>query len=694
MSRFCMLLSLIWLAIIWFLTSDPSVSLDFPEGQKVSVRQVVDRPGHFHLEVIPKEAAKCFTSMTIGGVSLFPMEWLVANVSSSVPLGESEIVDFPRFFELLPKLFLVARITLALLPICLLMFFGGMRHVMPIVKQRCGRKTFVVTSVLTTVFSLPEPIVDSVPGLDSSWGWFLSRFAFRNVFGSDVVFTYGPLGFLLNPQDSWGCVTVALMFNVIFCVLWLSLLLNIFNQSFQGRKVACLLLASSVISVAMEWKWVLLAVLYAAVPVMFSVQLGKERLWNWIIAGVLAAVVSLMKFSSLTIVLGTQCFCLISYAFKFRFRALRDVTIFVAVFAVSFAMLSVICFSSLNALIAWIRGSLATASGYNLYMVAEKPWFELLVPVALLLFFFSSVGWRRSLLFVPILFLTAKYAWVRQTCGPMAYSLALLSAVCLLNGCNNVCRVVGLTIVAFFLNTALALPSALSGLADIQSAVGFKPRALYRTLTLKESVAASFARSKACVVKWKVPAHWRERIGTNSVVFLPHEHAPAMADPTLKLIPLPTLQLYSACHPYLDELNATFFADHVPDFIVCEISAGACGNFINYPRMWKALLEHYECIGHEGRFALLKPRGTPRIAPEESITLADDLTIFEKFRGVFVRNPIEYAELVGKDGRRTRIQFVRGNQRIAFPLAWIPIDDDEMLAVLLGKNGCVATIDL
>lgn len=150
--------------------------------------------------------------------------------------------------------------------------------------------------------------------------------------------------------------------------------------------------------------------------------------------------------------------------------------------------------------------------------------------------------------------------------------------------------------------------------------------------------------------------------------------------------------MYSACHPYLDELNAAFFAKHTADFIVCEVSAGACGNFINYPRTWKALLENYECIGSEGRFALLKPRAEPRTVTGESIILPSGLTLFERFRGVFLRNPIEYLELVGKDGRRTRCRFVHGNQGVSFPLAWIPIDDDEMLKIVSGFEGTVSAI--
>ncbi len=687
------LLALAWFAGVLLLLPEPRVSLAFPEGEKAEVRQLVNDSGHMYLEVKPKTAAANFTYMTIAGISVFPRDWVVASVASTVPLGESEVVDFPRFFDLLPKLFLLARIAIAAFPLCLVLLFALFKYGFPLLRKRGGRRTFLVVLFVTTALSLPEPIADFAQGLDTSWSWFLCHFAFQNVFGSDVVFTYGPLGFLLNPQASWACVLCSLAVNLLFVVLWVRLLLRVYAIGSAGRAAAWFLIASTLIPMTMEWRWTLLSVLYAAVPVFLAEDEGEHALVEWCVAGSLAAFVSLMKFSSLTIVLGSQTFCIAAVAMRLRKKALRSAFVFGVSFSVVFTLFAICCFSSFGAFVAWIRGSLATASGYNLYMVAEKPWFELLFPVAIGLGFLMTSGWRNCILFAPILFFTAKYAWVRQTAGPMAYVAAILAAVCLLRNGNALRRTSGLFVVALALNVALALPTALSGLSDMQSLSGLKPLALYHTLTLRKTVSESLKRSAEGVSSCRLPSSWRDKIGDGSLAFIPQGHAPAMADPTLNLIPLPSLQLYSACHPYLDELNAAFFAKRAADFIVCEISAVACGNFINYPRTWKALLENYECIGHEGRFALLKPRAAQRTAPGESITLPSDLALFEKLRGVFLRNPIEHAELVGRDGTRTRIQLVRGNQGVPFPLAWIPHDDDEMLSILLGNEGGVTKIE-
>lgn len=139
------------------------------------------------------------------------------------------------------------------------------------------------------------------------------------------------------------------------------------------------------------------------------------------------------------------------------------------------------------------------------------------------------------------MFFTAKYAWVRQTVGPMAYVAAILASVCLLQNGNALRRTFALFVVALALNVALALPTALSGLSDMQSLSGLKPFALCHTFALRKSVSESLKRSAEGVESCRLPSDWRCRIGGGSVAFVPQEYAPAMADPTLKIVPIPSL---------------------------------------------------------------------------------------------------------------------------------------------------------
>lgn len=66
-----------------------------------------------------------------------------------------------------------------------------------------------------------------VPGLDSSWVFALNHFAHGpELFGRDLVFTYGPLGFLAVPQNIGSNLVLAAAVHIgVWCLLVYLLLL-------------------------------------------------------------------------------------------------------------------------------------------------------------------------------------------------------------------------------------------------------------------------------------------------------------------------------------------------------------------------------------------------------------------------------------------------------------------------------------
>lgn len=66
-----------------------------------------------------------------------------------------------------------------------------------------------------------------VPGLDSSWVFALNHFAHGpELFGRDLVFTYGPLGFLAVPQNIGSNLVLAAAVHIgVWCLLLYLLLL-------------------------------------------------------------------------------------------------------------------------------------------------------------------------------------------------------------------------------------------------------------------------------------------------------------------------------------------------------------------------------------------------------------------------------------------------------------------------------------
>lgn len=690
---FCCLLSVIWAAMIFLL---PEIQVGFIFGNgvgKVSVEHIVDSSGGFHIKVQPKEAAAKIEYMTIAGIPVFSKEWLVYNVSSTVPLGESEVVNFPRFFGLLSKLFKLARYLLAFVPVSIILLWCMARSLFPLLKQRCGRRGFTVFLVLSALLALPAPIVDFEPGLDPSWSWLLCRHAFQNVFGSETVFTYGPLGFLLAPQASLGCAISALILNFVFVAVWIVLLMRIYNDSNAGRGAAWLLIATTVIPITMEWRWISLVVASVAAPLFLQKERVRYDEIHWAIAGGLSAMVCMMKFSSLTIVLGSHVFIFTAMILKRKNEVIRRILIYGLSFVFVFLTISIVCFASVSAWGNWVRGSIATASGYNLYMVVEKPWIELMIPALVFMLFWRGAGWRNCILFMPIFFLTAKYAWVRQSALPMIYISSVLMAICYIRRIRHVRWCFSLIVFALILNVAPKLPWAMSGLSSLPPIIGLNPCSLINSLILPVEVEQSLVRSMKAVEVIKMPQNWRERIGGGSVAFMPYEHGFAMADETIKIKLLPSVQLYSACHPVLDELNADFFRNQIPDFVICEVNAPWSGWFIGYPRTWKAFLENYGFTGEEyGKYLLMSKRENPRKAEGKSVICPDELSFADKAVGIFFRRNVEYMTLVSNEGNTMRCQFIRGNQGVPFPLEWMPFDEEDIRAILKGGKGRVKSV--
>ena len=102
----------------------------------------------------------------------------------------------------------------------------------------------------------------------------------------------------------------------------------------------------------LEWRLVVLACLLSALPLVLPSGKGNSvrAMCSLALAGAFLAVNSLVKFTSLTAVLGTQVFCLAWLAFSDRAQALRRVGAFAVSFAAVFAVLSSFFFPPLATL--------------------------------------------------------------------------------------------------------------------------------------------------------------------------------------------------------------------------------------------------------------------------------------------------------------------------------------------------------
>ena len=173
-------------------------------GDKVSFVLPLDA-SHFYFTLPHRDEPYLVTGICISGFNVFSSNWIAGNIAPrgdvyaaensarkdgdplyiSSGAGHDEL-DYVRFFDLLPRLFRLARLCLALAPLVLFGVFLAAMFVARRAKVVDRPVVFASVLVVFSLMSLPNPIWASSPGLDSSWTWFLCHFAWSLVFGSEV----------------------------------------------------------------------------------------------------------------------------------------------------------------------------------------------------------------------------------------------------------------------------------------------------------------------------------------------------------------------------------------------------------------------------------------------------------------------------------------------------------------------------
>ena len=358
-----------------------------------------------------------------------------------------------------------------------------------------GHRLFAFALVSLTLLSLPDPVFPVRPGLDYSWQWMLNQLAFTQEWGDSVVFTYGPLGWLLCPSGRWTTVLVAVAVNIGFCVLWIWSVQRVYLSSEDGKVVAWgLVLSMFFPQMSMEWRWVVLAIVMTRA--------------SWRVAGIVAAMLMFMKFSQVLVVVGTQVFLLVA-------DRKRRVSCYVIGFLVMFVLLSALLFPSPAALWNWMAGSFQVVFGYNRHMLVERTSVELMLPIVA---FLALVNRPRHFLAViplaPLLYCTAKYNWVRQGIEPFLYALMVADAF-LMGKFMHSRRRFAITAVLFLLiGYGLTWPRyfAANGTYYVFP-FGVNPMGIVRTVAMPFSMREERSRSKLLLEESKLPANIRRLVG-------------------------------------------------------------------------------------------------------------------------------------------------------------------------------------
>lgn len=593
-----------------------------------------------------------------------------------------------------------------------------------------GVVLFAVVWIYTA--SLTVPFAYAMPGttIDSSHrfgGNYFANEGFR--YGSDLIFTFGPLEYLIYPENTGHHVAVA---NLVRGALWLVLLayLLLLQELGASGLWKSLLLMLAIIAAR---NMLLNTLDYYAMAVLIVVvvyTIERPEAWfGYVFMIVITGVLALTKFSAcilagltVGIFLAARC----GWPPKLPSRKERALPVAVLLAAPAAFLLYD---PSIRALFDYFYGSLQLSSGYSEAMSLPTPAADLAYAVVLGSLFLGGVAiaviqrtlpWTAALMLLALYWVNFKHGFVRSDNSTLidehttvAYCFEIILAallICLLRGRPR--AILGYA-AAFPVFAILAL-SALNLHWTVWSGAFWSSahnRQMAAGLVHWTATAARIREEERKVDEFdRLPEAFRKRLDASTAAVFPWELVYARPG-HFKLQPLYTMQSYSAYTEYLDRKTAERIraARDRTEYILFEWkSIDDRHPLLDVPQTWTAIVDNYrlEEIG-DGKL-LLKRRDTPLTheqvflkqislpigpwidLPRTTTELWGRIHIPYSFAGklreTFYKADAIYLAVGDSNNMTTRFRIVPGVLSHEFPLSSLPTDFVSLVDILKSQR--------
>lgn len=469
--------------------------------------------------------------------------------------------------------------------------------------------------IMMMLFSVPAKAFRNIgTGLDASWAYALNDYIHRGIiWGRDVVFTYGPLGFLIVPENVGNNMLLS-------CIFWLGMLCIHCRMLYQmlfkngGMIYHKMVLISSALLYAlsdMETEYYLCYLGLLAILLAWHVE--RKYIWT---SGLMLILSFYMKFSSFLILLsGLLVFLLLARICKVdHWRYYTFATGLSA--AAACAAYLVFYEHSFSSLMKYIYGSLQMAGGYNAAMsVSDGDVYVVWVVVIAGAWLFCCIASLQintdnfillAMMTGPLFFLY-KHAFVRADAHvDLAFFgiLWVLSVMILFFRWDAIGRMRKMQKNVFMISVIMILLIPVSyvqkGGAEILASLRS------RVIDLPDKLIKMSVQDVSGMEK--LPEQIVSQIGDSAVSIYPWEIA-YLASNELNYLPIPGMQVYSLYTPYLDSITSDFYAeDSRPQYIILtEGTIDGRWGYMECPKTWRSIREHYTISAyHNGVFLLQK----------------------------------------------------------------------------------------
>ena len=438
-------------------------------------------------------------------------------------------------------------------------------------------------ALLTTViFSFPnKPSFD----LDASWRMALSQFFIDGLqFGQDVVFTYGPLGFVMGNTYS-GLLFWSLLTWELFAALSFAAFLMLWGERFAGWP-RILFYAFFVLFAAGYDD-----ALYMLMIALMGLELVRRSGQPWCGSSALLvawlSLLSTLKFTHLTL---ASCIIVVTTTLALWNHRRGEAIRITAWYAGAFLVVWMLCRQNPLNIPAYLANSWFISQGYQEAMgitgPAEPFWLGLTVIAILLIYLAhywfsqktSSRATAYSAILLALLYLGWKHGFIRAD-GHMIgffYSglFTILTYPILLENNGSNARWLRWALIGAGLLCLIGIRYALPVVVD--SAFDICQRRIWNNIeytiklgSLRSEYNALLNRELAL---YSMP-QTKKLVGRHTVDVLGHDQAIAIYN-KLNYHPRPVLQSYSVYMPELAELNAKFYtSERAPEFILVKINS-------------------------------------------------------------------------------------------------------------------------
>jgi hypothetical protein len=490
------------------------------------------------------------------------------------------------------------------------------------------------------------------PNWDNTWVFALNYAAAHGLaIGRDVVWTTGPLGYLVFPQDIGNNLQHALIFQSIVWAVLIAILADLFFRGGYALRNLAMFTVFFALSAPLYWfnYMGLENLLLMGALVLLVVERSRGGLVRYVAALALIGIIPLIKLTGGMVAGGALAGYLAVRLIRQRSKAWPTVALAATVPLGVFAIGCWCTLPSRDAFVRYVRASLDLAGNYSIAMSTSGNLIEwiaaaaVLVLVALAMMEASRAGRQLAtslvgLLGIP-LFLTLKHGFVRQDAHILNFfcfaglALGLIALGTRLAGRSL--GVIALVLLAYG-TIAMTVLCGREGVQVIQEITGIRSASFIRgALSFEHLRAALRARSLNNFGPGdRLDPAIRDIIRDSPVAALSIGYSDAALD-GLNLRLYPVLQKYAAYTPYLDGLNASWIRDHGPRFVIVEWAAiDGHHPWVETPAMWAEIYRWYNTRAQESWSVLLERRASPRF---------DRFELVRRFQTPF-RVPLEMPE--------------------------------------------------